>query len=162
MQSVFLSRYVRLFLAEVLGTFLLVLIGDGAVAQVVLGNVSKKNTFFGGFLNIALGYGLALMVGICASGGISGGHLNPAVSLAMGVVKKLEWRKVPLYMAAQYLGAFLGAVVLWGNYKDAITMAEEVALPSNSTGQVKYTSATQGIFATYPFFDVEKVWHVLV
>ena len=157
-----MSRYIRLFLAEVLGTFLLVLLGDGAVAQVVLGNASKGNTFFGGFLNIALGYGLALMVGICASGGVSGGHLNPAVSLAMGVIKKLEWRKVPLYMAAQYLGAFLGAVVLWGNYKDAITMTEEAVLPSNSTSQVKYTSATHGIFATYPFFDVEKVWHVFI
>ena len=78
----------KVFLAELLGTFLLVLLGDGSVAQVVLGNTARSDTFFGGFLNIALGYGLALMVGICASGGVSGGHLNPAVSLAMAVIRR--------------------------------------------------------------------------
>ena len=77
----------KIFFAELLGTFLLVLLGDGSVAQVVLGNTARSDKFFGGFLNIALGYGLALMVGICASGGVSGGHLNPAVSLAMAVIR---------------------------------------------------------------------------
>ena len=77
----------KIFFAELLGTFLLVLLGDGSVAQVVLGNTARSDNFFGGFLNIALGYGLALMVGICASGGVSGGHLNPAVSLAMAVIR---------------------------------------------------------------------------
>ena len=89
--SSLLSRVMRVFLAELLGTFLLVLLGDGAVAQVVLGNTARGDNFFGGFLNIALGYGLALMVGICASGGVSGGHLNPAVSLAMAVIRRGAW-----------------------------------------------------------------------
>ena len=83
-------RFMKVFLAELLGTFLLVLLGDGAVAQVVLGNAARSGTFVGGFLNIALGYGLALMVGICASGGVSGGHLNPAVTLAMAVTRRGE------------------------------------------------------------------------
>ena len=70
------------------------LLGDGAVAQVVLGNAAREDQFFGGFINIAVGYGLALMVGICISGGVSGGHLNPAVTLAMVAVGNLKPIKV--------------------------------------------------------------------
>lgn len=70
------------------------LFGDGAIAQVVLGNAARGDNFFGGFLNISIGYGLALMIGICISGGVSGGHLNPAVSLAMMALRKLCPRKV--------------------------------------------------------------------
>ena len=68
---------------------MLVLLGDGAVAQVVLGNKVRGDTFYGGFLSISIGYGLALMLGICVSGGVSGGHLNPAVSLARLVTRQL-------------------------------------------------------------------------
>ena len=64
------------------------------MAQVVLGNAARGDNFFGGFLNISVGYGLALMVGICISGGVSGGHLNPAVTLAMAAVRKLHPRQV--------------------------------------------------------------------
>ena len=88
--QIFSIRYLREFLAETLGTFALVIFGDGAVAQVVLGNAARGDTFFGGFLNISLGYGLALMIGICISGGVSGGHLNPAVTLAMAALRKLK------------------------------------------------------------------------
>jgi len=142
------AQVVREFLAETLGTFALVLLGDGAVAQVVLGNAAREDQFFGGFLNISVGYGLALMVGIFISGGVSGGHLNPAVTLAMAAVGNLKPIKIPVYMAGQYLGAFLAALVLWGEYADAIKMVEDSG---------NYTSATYGIFASYPFFDVEKV-----
>ena len=136
--QIFSIRYLREFLAETLGTFALVIFGDGAVAQVVLGNAARGDTFFGGFLNISLGYGLALMIGICISGGVSGGHLNPAVTLAMAALRKLKpiqvtimhkscsndvaSPQVPVYMAGQYLGAFLAALVLWGEYADAIKM----------------------------------------
>ena len=68
------------------------------------------------FTPIALGFGLALMIGILASGGTSGGHLNPAVTLSMAIVKRCTWIQVPVYMAAQYFGAFLAAAVLYGNY----------------------------------------------
>jgi len=142
-----IKQYFREFLAETLGTFALVLFGDGAVAQVVLGNAARGDEFFGGFLNICFGYGLALMIGICISGGVSGGHLNPAVTLAMAVVKNLKPIQVPIYMAGQYLGAFLAALVLWGEYADAIKMVDPAW----------YTSATHGIFASYPFFDIEQV-----
>ena len=85
-----LFRYIREFLAEALGTFALVIFGDGAVSQVVLGNTARGDAFFGGFLNICFGYGLALMIGIAISGGVSGAHLNPAVTLAMAVLKKTK------------------------------------------------------------------------
>ena len=78
---------VRQFLAETLGTFLLVMFGDGAIAQL---NIARNNNF----TNVALGYGFALMIGILVSGGVSGGHLNPAVTLAMAVVKKCKWIQV--------------------------------------------------------------------
>jgi len=148
------NKYVRQFLAETLGTFALVIFGDGAVAQVVLGNAARGDTFFGGFLNISLGYGLALMIGICISGGVSGGHLNPAVTLAMAAIKNLKLIQVPVYMAGQYLGAFLASLVLWGEYADAITMVEVVISQNNST---RYSSATHGIFASYPFFELKQV-----
>merc|ERR1712059_104209 len=127
------KKYVREFLAETLGTFVLVLFGDGAVAQVVLGRANKGDLFFGGFLNIAFGYGLALMIGICISGGVSGGHLNPAVTLAMAAIRKLKPIQIPVYMAGQYLGAFLAALVLWGEYADTIKLAEMTLSSTNSS-----------------------------
>jgi len=139
-----IPKLARAFLAELLGTFALVLLGDGAVAQVVLGKGIKGDYFFGGFLNIAIGYGLALMVGILVSGGVSGGHLNPAVTVAMACLKKLRPVEVPVYMLAQYIGAFFGALILWGAYADAIRITE------NSSN---YTAATYGIFASYPSSD---------
>ena len=71
----------------------------------------------GDYLSIALGFGLALMIGILATG-VSGGHLNPAVTLSLAVVKKCSWIQFPVYVIAQCLGAFLGAVTLYvNNYK---------------------------------------------
>ena len=103
------------FMAETLGTFFLVLIGDGSIAQKTMG-VSQD------FTNVALGYGLALMVGILVSGGVSGGHLNPAVTLTMAFMGKCRWIQVPVYWCAQYLGAFIGAAVLYGIYADGINI----------------------------------------
>ena len=146
----------REFLAETLGTFALVLFGDGAVAQVVLGSAAREDNFafFGGFLNISLGYGLALMIGICISGGVSGGHLNPAVTLAMAAVKNLKPIQVPVYMAGQYLGAFLAALVLWGEYADAIKMVSINISPasrssSSSTSRWRPLEATQAPHTEY-------------
>lgn len=134
-----LPSLARQFFAELLGTFALVVFGDGAVAQVVLGaGVKGDPIFFGGFLNICFGYGLALMIGILVSGGVSGGHLNPAVTLAMVATRKLKLIQLPVYWAGQYLGAFLAALVLWGNFADAIHL------------NGGYTAGTRGIFASYP------------
>ena len=64
------------------------------MGQVVLGNGARGDDFFGGFLNISVGYGLALMIGITISGGVSGGHLNPAVTLAMAAIKNIKLGQV--------------------------------------------------------------------
>ena len=125
-----MHKLIKEFLAEFLGTFLLVLFGDGAIAQ---------KTAMGGyeFLHIDLGYGLALMIGIMASGGVSGGHLNPAVTLTMATLKKCSWLQVPVYWLAQYLGAFMAAAVVFGIYADAI----------EATGGKE---ANMGIFSSFP------------
>ena len=98
----------RIFLAELTGTFLLVALGDGSVAQKVLFPISGAD-----FLSINFGYAIAVMMGVYVSAGISGGHINPAVTVAMAVVKKTPWKLVPFYMFGQYLGAFLGASIVF-------------------------------------------------
>jgi len=142
------NKHLRHFLAEFLGTFCLVLIGDGAVAQWALSGALGGNKG-GDFIHVSFGYGLALMVGICVSGGVSGGHLNPAVTLAMAVMKKLRWAQLPVYWAGQYLGAFVASLVLWGNYADAIAAAS----PEGDNTIMD----TAGIFASYPSFPTETV-----
>ena len=123
-------------LAECLGTFMLVLLGDGAVAEY---KFRIAGSGVPDVLSVAFGYGFALMVGILVSGGVSGGHLNPAVTLAMAALKKCKWRDLPIYWAGQYLGAFLGAAVIYGTYTDGI----HVVLGGENL-------ASAGIFATYP------------
>lgn len=125
------------FFAELLGTFILVLMGDGAIAQHVLSKGAR-----GDFGNVSLGYGLALMIGITVSGGVSGGHLNPAVSLAMWVLGKMSRRGLFIYWAAQYIGAILASGVLLAVYSDAVHEFE------GNSGNL--TLATAGIWASFP------------
>ncbi len=136
-------KLLRQFLAEFLGTFLLVLFGDGAIAQY---SFFEKESF----LSVALGYGLALMIGILASGGVSGGHLNPAVTISMACLKKCKWVCVPIYWVAQYLGALLAAAVLFGVYNNGI----------NANGGLTMKNA--GIFASYPTLKDYDTWTLVM
>jgi glycerol uptake facilitator protein len=101
------------YLAEFVGTALLILFGDGVVANVVL-NKSKGQG--GGWIVIATGWGLAVMVAVYAVGTISGAHLNPAVTIALAAIGKFAWAKVPGYIAAQVAGASFGAFLVWLAY----------------------------------------------
>ncbi len=101
------------FMAELVGTMLLVLLGDGVVAAVVLTKSKAQNS---GWIVICTGWGLAVAFGVYASARISGGHLNPAVTLGLASIGKFPWSDVPKYLAAQFLGAFIGAVVVWLAY----------------------------------------------
>lgn len=101
------------FMAELVGTMLLVLLGDGVVAAVVLNKSKAQNS---GWIVITTGWGLAVAVGVYAVGRISGAHLNPAITLGLAIIGKFPWSSVPSYLAAQFLGAFLGAVVVWLAY----------------------------------------------
>ncbi len=98
------------YLAEFFGTMLLIILGDGVVAGVVLKGTKSENA---GWLTIVLGWGLAVTLAIYAVGSISGAHLNPAVTIALAWSGSFEWSQVPGYCAAQLLGAFTGAVLVW-------------------------------------------------
>jgi len=135
------SEFWRIALAEFAGTFLLMAFGDGSVAQSVLSNGSK-----GDFFSINWGYGIAVMMGVYATFGVSGGHLNPAVTVAMAVAGKLDYKKIPAYLIGQYLGAFAGATAVFAIYYEKIIGAD-----------AQLTMATAGIFSTYPSADISQV-----
>lgn len=101
------------YLAELVGTALLVLFGDGVVANVVLAK-SKGNN--GGWIVITTGWALAVVMGVYAVGTVSGGHLNPAVTLGLAAIGKFDAAQVPGYIAAQMAGAFCGAALVWLAY----------------------------------------------
>lgn len=101
------------YLAEFFGTMLLVLLGDGVVAGVVLKGTKSENA---GWLTIVLAWGLAVALAVYAVGSISGAHLNPAVSIALAWSGSFDWALVPGYCLAQLAGAFTGAVLVWVHY----------------------------------------------
>jgi len=101
------------FAAELIGTMLLIILGDGVVANVVLQQSKGQN---GGWMVITTGWALAVTFAVYCVGPISGAHLNPAVTIAVASIGKLPWDMVPVYIAAQMLGAFLGAVLVWLAY----------------------------------------------
>jgi glycerol uptake facilitator protein len=103
----------KLFTAEVVGTMLLVLLGDGVVAGVLL---SKSKAEKSGWIVITTGWALGVALAVYAVGRISGAHLNPAITLGLAAVGKFPWSEVPVYILAQMLGAFLGAALVWLAY----------------------------------------------
>ena len=125
--------------AEFLGTFVLIVFGTGVVAQVVLSGGSH-----GGYLSINLAWGIAVTMAVYASAGVSGAHLNPAVTVALAVHRGFPWRKVVPYCAAQLAGAFAGAAVAFATYREAFDHFD------GGLRQVTGAKATAGIFATYP------------
>jgi len=103
------------FMAELIGTMLLVLLGDGVVANVLLNDTKGNNS---GWIVITTGWALAVFVGITVAGPYSGAHLNPAVTIGLAIAGKFPWESVPLYISAQMLGAFIGAFLVWLMYYD--------------------------------------------
>ena len=98
------------YLAEFLGTFFLILIGGGVVAGVVL---KDSKAFGSGWNTIVVSWGLAVTFAIYAVGGISGAHINPAVTLGVAFVGEFPWNQVPGYIVSQIAGAFCGACIVW-------------------------------------------------
>ncbi|WP_027626679.1 MIP/aquaporin family protein [Clostridium lundense] len=101
------------FMAEFLGTMLLVWLGDGVVASVALNKSKGKD---GGWIVVTLAWGLAVAIPVYIFGGISGAHLNPAVTIGNAVVGNFEWAQVPSYIGAQMLGGIAGATLVWLTY----------------------------------------------
>ncbi|MER7837362.1 MIP/aquaporin family protein [Streptomyces sp. NPDC096040] len=142
-------------LAEFLGTFVLVSFGAGVVAMAVAalpgsGRAETPTTIFlaaGDWLLIAWGWGLAVTFGIYVAGGVSGAHLNPAVTLAFAVRRQFPWAKVVPFWVSQVIGAFTGAALVYLVYHDAISAFDAVSKPPKVGG---HTEATFSIFATFP------------
>jgi glycerol uptake facilitator protein len=126
------NSYAGELIAEFLGTMILILFGVGVVAQVVAGGL-------GGHDSIAWGWGFGVMLGVYVAGRISGGHLNPAVTIALAVFKGFEWRKVAPYALAQFLGAFVAALIVRWNYTEVLAKVDP-----------GHTIKTQGVFSTLP------------
>jgi glycerol uptake facilitator protein len=128
-------------IAEFLGTFVLILLGTGVVAMVVLfPSRTPGETIHGGYTNITLGWGLAVTMGIYVAGKISGAHLNPAVTLSLALFRAFPWRKVIPYCIAQVAGAFLGAALVYRNYLPAFHQVDP------------QLEKTAGVFTTFPAF----------
>ena len=112
------------FVAELIGTMFLILLGNGVVANVVLKG-TKGNS--GGWIVITTGWALAVFVGVVIAAPFSGAHLNPAVTIGLAIAGKFAWSKVLTFIIAQIVGAMLGSLLVWIVYKDhfeATTEAE--------------------------------------
>tara|TARA_R110002111_G_scaffold103778_5_gene160966 strand:+ start:23239 stop:23976 length:738 start_codon:yes stop_codon:yes gene_type:complete len=122
-----------ILVAEILGTMLLILLGNGIVANVVLKGTKGNGS---GWIEITTAWALAVFVGVVVAGPYSGAHLNPAVTVGLAVAGKISWAIVPEYIAGEMIGAMLGAFLVWVFYKDhfKITDDEEGKLACFSTG----------------------------
>ncbi|MFP3989964.1 MIP/aquaporin family protein [Streptomyces sp. E11-3] len=126
-----------IFVGEVIGTAILILFGAGVVAGVLLNRSKSKDS---GWIVIAFGWGFAVLAGAYTSAPLSGGHINPAVTLGFAIEGTTEWSKVPIYVGGQLVGAFLGAVLAWLVYYGQFELNRDE----------KLRMETLGIFSTRP------------
>lgn len=110
------------FIAEIIGTAVLILLGGGVVANVVLDKTIGNNS---GWMVITTGWALAVYVAVVIAGPYSGAHINPAVSVSLAVAGKFPWGDVPLYILGQMLGAMLGSSAVWLLYRDHFAVTED-------------------------------------
>ncbi|MEA2123279.1 MAG: glycerol uptake facilitator protein [Solirubrobacteraceae bacterium] len=146
--------------AEAFGTFLLIAFGCGSVAMSVAAlNQSDRGKLpfeaSGDWLLICFGWGFAVTFAIYATGGVTGAHLNPAITLAMALRRGFAWSKVPSYWAAQLIGAFAGAALIFLLYHDAISSYEGANHIARGSPD---GAATFGIFGTVPAPYFENAW----
>jgi len=109
-------------IAEFIGTFLLILLGNGVVANVVLKDTKGHD---GGWIVISLGWGLGVFVGVSVAGPVSGAHINPAVTLGLAVAGKFAWSQVVPFILAQMAGAAAGAGTVWLFYRHHFNRTED-------------------------------------
>jgi len=121
------------FIAEILGTMVMILLGNGVVANVSLKGTNGNNS---GWIVITTAWAFAVFVGVTIAGPVSGAHLNPIVTLGLALIGKFDWNLVPTYIAGEMIGAMLGAFLVWLSHKDhfAATEDEGAKLACFSTG----------------------------
>ncbi len=122
------------FIAELIGTALLLTLGCGVVANVILEKTKGQNS---GWIVISTAWAFGVYVGVVVAAPYSGAHLNPAVSIGLALVGKFEWSAVPNYVLAQLLGAMIGAAIVWITYKSHFDLTKD-------------KSTKLGVFATIP------------
>jgi glycerol uptake facilitator protein len=110
------------FLGEIIGTMFLIILGDGVVANVILNKTKGNNS---GWIVITFGWAIGVFVGVFCVGSISGAHLNPAVTIALALVGKFPWIKVPEYILAQMIGAMLGSSLVWIQYRQHFDLTSD-------------------------------------
>jgi glycerol uptake facilitator protein len=155
--------------AEFLGTFVLICFGDGVVAMAVAAlNQSGRGTAIfaasGDWLLITWGWAMAVTFGVYVAGGISGAHINPAVTLALAVRRNFPWAKVGPYILAQLVGAFVGAALVYLVYRNAISSYEAAHnITRGALGGSADSTATFSIFATFPapYFHSNMIWPLI-
>ncbi|KAJ7022436.1 major intrinsic protein superfamily membrane channel protein [Mycena alexandri] len=139
------SKYrlaMREYVAEFLGVCILIIFGAGVDCQVVLSSVTGVASFQrGSYISINFGWAVGTAMGVWVGGGISGGHINPAVTIALATYRGFPWKKVPGYIAAQTLGGLVGAALVYANYYHAINIFEG--------GPHIRTLGTASLFSTY-------------
>jgi len=133
------NALLRELLAEFFGTFILIVFGIGVVAQVVLSKGAAGST-----LSINIAWGLAVTMGCYVAAGVTGAHLNPAVTLALAVHRRFPWHKVLPYSLAQLAGAFIASAIVFMTYHEALNAFD------SGVRQVVGPQGTAGIWATYP------------
>ena len=101
------------YIGEVIGTMILIILGDGVVAGVLLRNSKAENA---GWIVITFGWGMAVAIAVYCVGQFSGAHINPAVTIGLAASGQFDWALVPGYIIAQFIGAFIGAVIVWLAY----------------------------------------------
>ncbi|MDQ0162915.1 MIP/aquaporin family protein [Aeribacillus alveayuensis] len=131
------------FMGELIGTMILIVLGAGVCAGV---NLKKSFAQNSGWIVITFGWGLAVAMAVYAVGGISGAHLNPAVTISLAIVGDFPWSLVPSYIVAQMIGAFLGAVLIYFHYLPHWKETEE---PSVKLGVFSTGPAIQNTFANF-------------
>lgn len=121
------------FLAEIVGTALLLLLGDGVVANVLLKGTKGENS---GWIVITMGWGFAVFVAVFTVAAFSGAHINPAVTLGLAIAGKFPWAEVPTYLIAQFIGGGLGAFLTWLHYRPHFLATDDtdLKLAAFSTG----------------------------
>ncbi|KAM6170089.1 aquaporin-7 [Rhynchocyon petersi] len=140
-------KMVREFLGELMSTYVMMVFGLGSVAHMVLGENK-----FGSYLGVNLGFGFGVTMGVHVAGGISGAHMNSAVTFANCALGRMSWKKFPIYVLGQFLGSFLAAATIYCLFYKAIDHFSDGSLT------VTGPKATAGIFATYlPIYMT--LWH---
>lgn len=113
-----------IFMSELVGTLLLILLGDGVVANVVLKNSKGSGS---GWMVITTGWAFAVAIPALIFGSYSGAHFNPALTISLAVIGNMPWNQVPIYLAGQFIGAFLGAVLVFIQYYDQFKSTDNQA-----------------------------------